>query len=126
MGGTLPSKKLIQHGDFLFQTGWWTPKEIIGASVYMSMGLIMMNVLIFTGIYWLLRRRRKQIQSFWFGAVLHIFSLIIVWTNVKVADNIFSLIIASGISLLVSGYVYKILNSGISLEQRIRKCFGVQ
>lgn len=63
---------------------------------------------------------------FWFGAVLHIFSLLIIWTNIEVAVNCVNLIIASGISLLVSGYVYKILNSGISLEHRIRKCFGVQ
>jgi hypothetical protein len=119
-------EKFMRHGDFLFQTGWWTAKEIVGTSFYMSIGTIIINLLIFTGIYLLLSRKRKQIKSFWFGIALHLFSLIVIWTNVELVDRGLNLIIASGISLLVSGYVYKKLNSGVSLEQRIRKCFGVQ
>ena len=118
-------EKFLKHTDYFFQTGWWTATEIIGTAFYMSMGLIIIDILIFTGIYMMMKRNNKHVKSFWFGALLHSVFLIVVWSNVNF-EGILNVAIASGISLLVSGYIYKELNSEISLEQKVRKCFGVQ
>jgi hypothetical protein len=118
--------KFINHNDYFFETDWWTGREIIGTSLYMTMGFSIVVIFILTVIYLILRFRKKKIRSFWFGVGLHLITLLLIWTNVEFEGRIASFIIASLISLIISGVVYKTLNSEIGIEKQIRKCFGVQ
>ena len=117
--------KFIEHNDYFFETDWWTAKEIIGTSIYMTMGISIVDIMILTVIYLILRFRKQKIRSFWFGVGLHLITLLLIWTNVDIEGRIASLMIASLISLAISGVVYKKLNSEIGIEEQIRKCAGV-
>ena len=119
------TEKIIKHKDYLFQTEWWTSKEIIGTSIYMSLGFVIMNLIIFTLIYYLLRKKKVRPKSFLFGAGLHFISLALIWWNVEQADRYLNFFISALISLVVSGYVYKKLNSESSAEEQTKKCLGI-
>ena len=110
--------KFINHNDYLFRTEWWTTKEIIGSSIYMSIGFSVINILIFSLIYWIFKNKEIQTDSFYFGAGLHIITLILIWANVDLTERHLSYWIAGMISLLISGFIYKKLNSRFSMETR--------
>jgi len=118
--------KFVTYKDYFFETGWWTGKEIVGWSIYMTMGFSIMNIFVLTVIYLILRFKKMRIRSFWFGVGLHFITLVLIWTNVELEGRLMSFIIAALVSLAVSGVVYKKLNSEIGIENQIRKCFGVQ
>ena len=119
------TEKIIKHKDYLFQTEWWTVKEIIGTGVYMSMGFMIMNLIIFTLIYFQLRRKKVRPKSFLFGACLHFMSLILIWWQVELTDRYLNYFISAIISLVISGYVYKSLNFEPSLEKQTKKYLGI-
>jgi hypothetical protein len=118
--------KFINHKDYFFETGWWTGKEIIGWSIYMTMGFSVVGIFILTVIYLILRFKKLRIRSFWFGVGLHLITLFLIWTNVELEERLVSFTIAAVVSLAISGVVYKALNSEIGIEKQVRKCFGVQ
>jgi hypothetical protein len=118
--------KFINHKDYFFETGRWTGKEIIGWSIYMTMGFSIVGIFILTVVYLILKFKKLRIRSFWFGVGLHLITLLLIWTNIELEGRHVSFIIAAMVSLAVSGIVYKKLNSEIGIENQIRKCFGVQ
>lgn len=109
--------KFINHNDYFFETGWWPGKEIIGASIYMTIGFSIFSILIFTVIYWILKVRRQRIRSFWFGVSLHLITLLITWTNIELEGRVATFAVAAIISLVISGIIYQKLNS----ESRVEK-----
>jgi hypothetical protein len=118
--------KFINHKDYFFETGWWTGKEIIGWSIYMTMGFSIIGIFILTVVYLILKFKKLRIRSFWFGLGLHLITLLLICTNIELEGRHVSFIIAAMASLVVSGIVYEKLNSEIGIEKQIRKCFGVQ
>jgi hypothetical protein len=118
--------KFINHKDYFFETDWWTWKEIIGTSIYMTMGFSIVVILILTVIHLFLRYKKRRISSFWFGVGLHLITLLLIWTNIDLEGRIWSFGIASIVSLAISGTVYQKLNSEIGIEKQIRKSLGVQ
>jgi hypothetical protein len=118
-------EKIIKHKDYLFQTEWWTAKEIVGTSIYMSIGFIIMNLIIFTLIFYLFKKNKVKPKSFLFGAGLHFISLALVWWNVELADRYLNFFVSTVISLVISGYVYKWLNSEPPFEEQTKKRLGI-
>lgn len=106
-----------------YPTGWWNTKEILGASLYIGLSLLVLNLIIFTIIHFIILRF-KPINSFFFGAALHLFTILIAFLNLELPLT--SFLIASFISLVISGYTYKKLNSGSSFEKSIRKFAGIE
>ena len=112
-------EKIVKHNDYLFRTEWWTAKEIIGASIYMSLGIMVLNMAAFSLAYFLLKDKRIIPKSCLFGASLHFLSLMLIWQSVELADRQLNFFIASAISLVISGYVYEWLNSVSSAEELV-------
>jgi membrane protein implicated in regulation of membrane protease activity len=92
----------------------------------MTMGFSIVGILILTAIYLILRLKKLSVRSFWFGVGLHFITLLLIWTNVEFEGRLASFLIASLVSLTISGVVYKKLNSTIGIEDEIRKCADVQ
>jgi hypothetical protein len=61
--------KFIIHGDLFFETGFWTGKDIIGASMCMTMGFLVIGLIIFTGIYFFsnTKKTKDEIVLVWSG-----------------------------------------------------------
>lgn len=107
-----------------FAIGWWGTKEILGASLYIEFSLFFLNLIIFAIIHFILFKIGKTTNSFLFGASLHLPTLLLAFLNLEI--SIGSFLSASIISLIISGYLFKKLNSGFSFEKSIRKCAGVE
>jgi hypothetical protein len=118
--------KFINHNDYFFQTDWWTGKEIIATSIYMTIGFSIVGILILAVIYFVLRVKKLIMRLFWFGFGLHLITLFLIWNSVELEGRLLSFIIAAAVSLTISGVVYQKLNSEIGIEKTIRKCLGLQ
>ena len=118
--------KFINHKDYFFETDWWTWKEIIGTSIYMTMGFSIVGMFILTAIDLILRYKKRRIRSFWFGVRLHLIALLLIWTNVDLEGRIASFAIASIVSLTIYGTIYQRLNWETGIEKQIRNSLDVQ
>jgi hypothetical protein len=110
----------------LFQQEWWSTGETLAIIVYLSIGLIIIDLFIYTAVYLIMGSKRKGLKSFWVGVTLHLPVLLILWVNSDPNHNLIGFLIASALSLIVSGYVYNKLNSGFSFEKMMRRIFGTQ
>jgi hypothetical protein len=107
----LLSTKLPISNDYFARTEWWGVMEMIGAGFYFSLGPVIIDIVLFSILYWVLKRNKIQIKSFRFGVVLHIPALILIFMNVSLDNNILNYFIAGLISALISGFLYKKINS---------------
>jgi hypothetical protein len=117
--------KFINHDDYFFETDFWTIREILGTSIYMTMGFSIIGIILFSEIYLMLKRNKQTIKSFWFGVGLHLITILLIWINVELDGRMTSFLFASIVSLTISGIVYQKLNAEIGIENQIKKCIGV-
>ncbi|UZR96795.1 hypothetical protein [Chondrinema litorale] len=103
-------EKFVKHTDYFFRTDWWTTKEILGTSLYMAFGFIIINILIFASLRRWINKKRFSSDSFLFGASLHLISLVLISMNVELDGRILNFITGGAISLIISGIVYQKLN----------------
>lgn len=118
--------ELYSGTSHLFQQGWWSTRDTLEIIVYLSIGLTIIDLFIYTAVYLIMGSKRKQIKSFWIGVLLHLPVLLILWINSDPDHNLIGFLIASALSLVISGYVYNKLNSGFSFEKMMRKIFGTE
>ncbi len=86
----------------------------------MSFGFIIINMAIFSLAYFLIKDKKMIPKSFLFGVFLHLLSLVLICQSVELADRQLNFLIASVISIVISGYVYKRLNSIASPDEFVK------
>jgi hypothetical protein len=79
-------------------------------SIYLALPIVLLNIFIFTFIQLYLEAKHIVIKSFEFGAFLHLITIIAVLINTESDHGYSSFIIATILSVIVSGFVYKKLN----------------
>ena len=87
---------------------------------------IIVDILLLGSVYLVLKIGKIHIRTFWFGALLHLLLLLLVWTGVNLDERILSLLIASFVSAIISGFVYQFLNSKREIENQIRNLAGIE
>jgi hypothetical protein len=89
--------------------------DAVISSIYFTLPLTIIDLILQTSIYFGLRERFKifeQGNKFMIGALLHILTLLFYWRGMNLSDFWTGNIIAMTLSTIISGTVYYLLNKG--------------
>ena len=96
--------------------------DVVITSLYFTVSLTIVDLVIQTAIYFGLRKRLKifeQGNKFAIGVLLHVLTLLLYWRATDLSDFWTGNIIAMTLSTIISGTVYYLLNKGQSNKLKV-------